>query len=134
MTKLRQATWPRFIDVRLNTFGLYLVHPLCIFLLCHAFDVIYRFVMNASPGSLLQNSVQFWACLPVAVGMWATMFVLCYGMSLVIVQMLVARSALSWMVGQPASNLPVRMDRPQFTLARKFAIPAIHAEVQVERN
>ena len=99
LTKLRQATWPRFIDVRLNAFGLYLVHPLCIFLLCHAFDVIYRFVMNASPGSLLQNSVQFWACLPVAVGMWATMFVLCYGMSLVIAQMLVARSALSWMVG-----------------------------------
>jgi len=92
-------------------------------------------VTNAKAGSLLQNSAQFWAYPALGVGMWATMFVLCYSMSLLLVQALVARSALSWIVGQPAfSEAPVRGANLRLRLAPRLTLPAIHADVQAERS
>jgi surface polysaccharide O-acyltransferase-like enzyme len=91
IVKLRKAVWPRFVNVRQQTFGIYLSHTL---VLAGAFKGLKLVlpeigVLGSSPLLVL----------PI-------MFFLAYASCLLIVRTLLAIPGLRWTVGLPAQKTP----------------------------
>jgi hypothetical protein len=104
LMKVRRVTWPRFINVRASTFGLFLVHPVWGMVLCRLLDFGCAQRVGIRWESTLSHARLFgtgpWASL----GLWTTTFMAYYGGSLVLTQALLAQPKLAWMVGQGASQ------------------------------
>lgn len=120
LMKLRRPTWPRFIDVRAHTFGLYLIHPVCIFVVARAVDVVFRFATRAAYGTLLESYGAVWVHPMTAVLLWASMFMFCYSLSLWVVKG-ISHTGLGWAVGRTST----RMEAPQARPA-----PAVHIQLK----
>ncbi len=99
LTKLRRPTWPRFMDVRAHTFGLYLIHPICIFLLTHGADVIFRSLARPDRGTILETYTPVWVHPTMSLVLWASMFLLCYTFSFMIIKAM-SSNGLSWVCGR----------------------------------
>jgi membrane-bound acyltransferase YfiQ involved in biofilm formation len=117
LMKLGRPTWPKFVDVRAHTFGLYLVHPIMLFVLARVVDVIFRSTTHAVEGTLLENYAPVWAYPTAALLLWASIFVLCYSLSLGLVSGLF-QVGLSWTVGRASKQ-------PEATRPQPFVAPAV---------
>jgi peptidoglycan/LPS O-acetylase OafA/YrhL len=87
--KLKHAVWPRFVEVRAHTFGLYLTHTIALALLL---PVLVRILPLIAPW-------EYWRSLPSAMVLLPVMFVLAYGGSLLVVRCMLAQPRLHWAVG-----------------------------------
>ena len=94
LMKIRHRTWPRWIDVRTSTFGLFLVHPVVALVLHNVIEWVH----------LRPASEQLWAHPIFGLGVWAGTFPVYYGVSLMVTQALAAQRSFSWMVGQWAAE------------------------------
>ncbi len=93
LLKIKRATWPRFVDVRRHTFGLYLSHSMVQILLVSALvEALIRhpicWVLNTSVGHLV---------------LWLFVLATTYGTSLGITRSLDALPRLRWTIGMPAA-------------------------------
>ena len=93
--KLRMPVWPRWFNVRVTTFGIYLIHPIVLWFLKGASK---RFIRHALTGeSRLSASI-------VSVCLALCGFVIVYGSSLLLTKWLLGHPRLRWMVGAPLPN------------------------------
>jgi peptidoglycan/LPS O-acetylase OafA/YrhL len=83
MLRVRRSTWPRFVDVPANTFGLYLTHPLCQAVFFYA-----AHYMLAVRTTYLDY-----------VALWTVLFVLVYGSSLLLTRSIASITRFRWLVG-----------------------------------
>jgi surface polysaccharide O-acyltransferase-like enzyme len=107
LTKLRRPTWPRFMDVRAHTFGLYLIHPICIFLLTHGADLIFRSAAGRGNGILLETYTPIWVHPTTGLVLWGSMFLLCYTFSFMIMKA-ISSNGLSWVCGRAVKRAEVQ--------------------------
>ena len=90
--KFRRATWPGFVQVRDNTFGVYLLHPLTMMLVWP--------VLKSRP---LAPTVHRMAGSNLGgVALWAISVLFVYGAALGATKFLVSRESLRWLVGLQA--------------------------------
>jgi membrane-bound acyltransferase YfiQ involved in biofilm formation len=104
--KVKRALWPRFVDVRKHTFGLYLTHTAGIALLGAAFR---RLLPYFAPLSRWRESTEGLLLILV-------MFCLTYAGCLLAVRALLSNPSLRWVVGLPAQSAA----RIEHTVERKF--------------
>ncbi len=96
--KFPTATWPRFVNVRKDTFGIYLSHSLVLSCLWRVLKVhifvptVHRFAANRL------------GC----VVLWATVLVGAYLLSLLVTKLIASQPALGWLVGMPQSRPAAR--------------------------
>lgn len=83
--KLKNAAWPRFVDVRMHTFGLYLTHPIGL----AALKLVLPHVVSAP----------FWGSRVGAALSIPMAFAMTYGSCLLIIRGLLSCSWLRWTVG-----------------------------------
>jgi peptidoglycan/LPS O-acetylase OafA/YrhL len=104
MMRSRVPTWPRFIDVPSQTYGLYLLHPLA---LIGMNEAIHRFCPNPSSTA-------------VVLGQWVVSFFVAYAMSLMLTKALLSFRGLRALVGgkaPQAEKQKILVFRPQPTTA-----------------
>lgn len=89
--KFPAATWPRFVDVRKNTFGVYLTHSLT--MMC-----LFPMVKLHGVASGVHRLAASWTG---AALVWALVTVCSYGLALLLTKALVSQQALGWLVGVP---------------------------------
>lgn len=87
--KLRHATWPRFVDVRNHTFGIYLSHSM---ILAIMLGVLRRSLALITPGHLLNSSLE-------GLALWVVTTAVTYSISLSVTKVIAGRPTLRWMVG-----------------------------------
>ncbi len=87
--KFRRATWPRFVHVRDDTFGVYLAHPLVLLLLWPALNT---HPLRVVVGSLAGGRV-------VAIVFWLLVILVVYGLALAITKVMVGFAPLRFLVG-----------------------------------
>jgi hypothetical protein len=95
--KLRRATWPRIIDVRRDTFGLYLTHAIALLILMR----IVKFFHRSMVGPVYILNVE-------SVLLWIALFLLTYLSCLIVIKWLATKPSLQWTVGltpQPSTLL-----------------------------
>ena len=97
--KFRRATWPGFLDVRRDTFGLYLSHSIVLLLLMRLLRNSSRWV----PG--LRSVPNFEGVI-----LWIAVSVVTYGSCLMGIMWLARRPSLQWMVGLVSEDSPARRD------------------------
>ncbi|MGB9405942.1 MAG: acyltransferase [Terracidiphilus sp.] len=93
--KLRNPVWPRAVNVRTTTFGIYLTHTIVLWLLI---AVAKRTMLGDVAG--LTGGAQEAAAVCLALGGFAAM----YGSSLALTRWLLVHPRLRWMVGNFASD------------------------------
>jgi peptidoglycan/LPS O-acetylase OafA/YrhL len=121
--KLKRAMWPRFINVRSHTFGLYLTHMVALSIVSaaivrmhpHVITDIYR---NNSPGMMV--------LLPI-------MFVAVYGGSLILVKFLLSQRWLRWTVGLAGNIRSSGARVPSLQKSRATGVAAPSFTVKTER-
>jgi len=86
LVRFRFATWPRFVDVPSQTFGLYLIHPLALI----ALDNAMHRLLSTHPSSAA------------VLGEWAGSFVVAYAASLMVTKILLSVRGLRSLVGGKA--------------------------------
>jgi membrane-bound acyltransferase YfiQ involved in biofilm formation len=84
--KFSQATWPQFVDVRRDTFGLYLTHTPVLRCLLHLMKHVTR---STSIFTREAEGVAFWIAVSVTT----------YSCGLIITHFLAKRKSTEWMVG-----------------------------------
>ena len=89
--KFSRATWPQFIDVRRDTFGLYLTHTLVLRPILH---LLKHFPESTPTYARNAEGVLLWVAVSVGV----------YFSCLAITLWLASRPSLQWMVGQASQN------------------------------
>lgn len=89
LLKLRRRSWPSFVDVRGQTFGIYLSHSL---LLTIIFNLVKRVIKNQSPHGLPYATA-------LGAVVWITVFSLTYSISLLLTQWLGRQTSLRWSIG-----------------------------------
>jgi membrane-bound acyltransferase YfiQ involved in biofilm formation len=94
--KFTRAAWPRFIDVRRHTFGLYLSHTIVLELCMH-------FIKNLRPYAA---GLPQWLASVEGVGLWAALTLTVYLCCLGITAWLARTPSLQWMVGLSAQDSP----------------------------
>lgn len=94
--KLKRGVWPRFVDVRAHTFGLYLTHTVALVVLL---PVLVRVLPRIAPW-------EYWSRLPAALTLLAVMFAVVYGGCLYVVRCMLAQPRLHWAVGLAGSAGP----------------------------
>jgi membrane-bound acyltransferase YfiQ involved in biofilm formation len=98
--KIPHATWPRFINVRATTFGLYLIHP-TLGLLLHALVFAWGARLFKEQWTSLVGNIDQTMTHPLtSLSIWAVTFMAYYGGSLALTQTLARRPGLKWTVGQ----------------------------------
>jgi len=97
--KFTRASWPRFIDVRQHTFGLYLSHAIVLLLLMH----LLRHAPLLTPSSVFAGDVE-------GVLLWIAVSVLAYICCLLVTIWLASQPSLQWMVGLAPQDLPRQPD------------------------
>ncbi len=91
IVKMRHAVWPRIVDVRAHTYGLYLTHTVVLALLS---ATLKRILPHVAP-------LRIWTSVPGTVLMITAMFVFTYGGCLQLVRALLSHRWLCWSVGLP---------------------------------
>ncbi len=104
LMKFRRVTWPRFINVRASTFGLFLIHPVLGVILCGLLAFANAHGADSLLRSALIDSSRLWTGPLTGICLWAATFAAYYGGSLMLTQALIARPKLAWMVGQWTSG------------------------------
>lgn len=93
--KLRKPVWPRIVNVRATTYGIYLTHVIVLFLMM---GVVKRTILHA----LTSHG---WNTNPVAqICFLLGVFVVVYGASLALTKWLLSHSRLRWLVGAAPSS------------------------------
>jgi len=92
---LRKPVWPRAVNVRATTFGVYLIHPIAIFILM---NLIKRLIGGPLTGQPAGTAGAIAVCLSLCT------FAAVYGGSLFLTKWLLDHPRLRWMVGAPLSN------------------------------
>jgi hypothetical protein len=95
--KLRHATWPRIVDVRRHTFGLYLTHAIALLILMR----IAKFFHYSMVGPVYILKIE-------CVLLWMALFLLTYLFCLTVTRWLATTPSLQWTVGltmQPSTLL-----------------------------
>ncbi len=92
--KFPRATWPRFVDVRKNTFGIYLSHSLVLSCLWRVLK-IHRIAPTVHRLAAKRGG---------CIVLWATVLLSAYALSLLVTKLFVSQSALGWLVGIPKSR------------------------------
>ena len=90
--RFRVATWPRFINVRENSFGIYLVHGLVLLIV---FAGAKEHHVKGVALKLIGSGVG-------ATFVWFIVSILTYFVSLMIVRLLLSRRSLRWTMGMKA--------------------------------
>ena len=91
--KFRHATWPGFVSVRDNTFGVYLLHPLMMMLV---WPVLKSHPLAATVRQLAGSNLG-------GVALWMVATLLVYGAALGLTKFLIGVDSLRWLMGlQPA--------------------------------
>jgi len=93
--KLRKPVWPRAVNVRTTTFGIYLIHIIVLSLLTS--------VIKQPIGKALAGQTWGWAA-AAAVCLSLGVFAVVYGVSLFLTQWALNNPRLRWMVGAPLSS------------------------------
>jgi len=105
--KLKHAMWPRFVDVRKHTYGLYLLHTI----------VLGFFCLKLQPILLPLGAAPWWIIGTVTLLLIPALFASVYGISLLLVRILLRFPMLRWMVGIQTRKQPIKAERsPQFAL------------------
>lgn len=91
MMRLRHAAWPRFVDVRAHTFGLYLTHSVALTVLE---PVLVRILPRLGPLRLWKSPFGSSVLIPI-------LFIVVYGGCLLMVRELLSHSWLRWTIGLP---------------------------------
>jgi membrane-bound acyltransferase YfiQ involved in biofilm formation len=107
--KLRRATWPRIIDVRRDTFGLYLTHAIVLLILMR----IVKCFHHSMVGPVYLLNVE-------SVLLWIALFLLTYLSSLIVTKWLATRPSLHWTVGlttQQSTSLAADNVSPELHLS-----------------
>lgn len=99
--KLRRPLWPKFVDVRTQTYGLYLIHSVVILAICGRLRRVVAMVKA--------SGWQFTAAETLA--LLAVVFVAVYGLSLGIGAWLLRHPRLRWTVYPSARKSPVQLQR-----------------------
>jgi len=95
IVRMRSAVWPRFINVRENTFGLYLTHAIAL-----------RFVVSAmTHAHVYPVASSTWEASMDALAFATAMFVITYAGSLVVVRTMMAHRSLRWAIGLPVKRI-----------------------------
>ena len=89
IVRVRQALWPRFVDVRAHTFGLYLTHTVALTVLD---PILIRVMPRIAP-------IRFWSSVSCFMALLLVMFVFIYGSCLILVRGLLMNRWLRWTVG-----------------------------------
>jgi hypothetical protein len=89
IVRVRRAVWPRFVDVRAHTFGLYLTHTVGL--------AVLAAILVRVPSRLVP--IHSWNSLPGLLLLLPVMFVVTYGACLLLVRALLSRRWLCWAVG-----------------------------------
>jgi hypothetical protein len=89
IVRLRRSVWPRFMDVRAHTFGLYLSHTVGLAVLG---AILVRLLPRLAP-------LPFWTSVPANAVLLPAIFITTYGGSLLLVRSLLSNSWLRWTVG-----------------------------------
>jgi Acyltransferase family len=98
---IRTKLWPRFMDVRANTFGLYLIHPLMLWAIPGVLDAEYALWTGAPFGAFQQKVInQIWMNPMSGLAFWGLMFFGIYGAALMVTRWMVSRPRLKWLIGQ----------------------------------
>ena len=87
--KFRHATWPDFVSVRDNTFGVYLLHPLMMMLL---WPVLKSHLLAATVRRMAASDLG-------GVALWVFASVLVYAAALLLTKFLTSHKALRWLMG-----------------------------------
>jgi peptidoglycan/LPS O-acetylase OafA/YrhL len=96
VARFNRAIWPRFVNVRLHTFGIYLAHSLILMIILKTLKVFSVHL----PATLFSTPMG-------VVLLWAGVSTATYLLSLSITKIATQRQALQWMVGADSSrNLP----------------------------
>lgn len=113
--KLTRATWPRIVDVRRHTFGIYLTHFIALIVLVRVLKSFRHFI--GAPVNVSNMERVF---------MWTTLSLLTYLCCLIIASLLAARPSLQWLVGLGTADDPKvktshkPLDVPSFALLRSM--------------
>jgi membrane-bound acyltransferase YfiQ involved in biofilm formation len=112
IVKLRKAVWPRAMDVRTCTFGIYLTHSIVLVL---AVFIIKRALLRAFGEAAWTSPAEVEICLSFLT------FAVTYGSSLALTAWLLNQPRLSWMVGalppdRKAIKAPAREPFPEFSV------------------
>jgi membrane-bound acyltransferase YfiQ involved in biofilm formation len=103
--KLKRAVWPRFVDVRAHTFGLYLTHTVALTIVAF---LIVRTLPHCTPPNI-------WNTVPARMVLLPAMFVAVYGGCLLAVKCMLSYSCLRWTVGLAGTRTGVTKSRPRPT-------------------
>lgn len=107
--KIRHQVWPRFVNVRAETYPIFLSHSAAI---CVLAAILKRVLPRVSPPA-------WWVSVPGTLAVVAVIFLTAYAMSLLISKWLIAHPSLSWTVGPPARKLsqpaPRTLPHPQLS-------------------
>jgi len=93
--KLGRAAWPRFINVRSETFGIYLSHTLVLYV---GLSAAKRMLLETLPGSLLNSYAG-------GLALWLIVTALTYSVCVAFTKAVVGRSYLRWMVGARSTEV-----------------------------
>jgi hypothetical protein len=95
ISKLRKPVWPRIVNVRTATYGIYLTHVIVLFLIM---GVVKRTILHAL-------TTHAWSTNPAAqICFLLGVFAVTYGASLALTKWLLSHSRLRWMVGAAPSS------------------------------
>jgi len=108
LMRLRRKTWPKWIDVPAQTYGMYLMHPLALY--------TGVMLMRRLPGKHIWM-VDSWAALPSVL----VLFAVTYGMCVIVTNGLLHTPGLEWTVGGKAKRIEgVKASETQILPLRRF--------------
>jgi len=99
--KVKKTMWPRFVQVRRETFGLYLSHAILLDIVLRSIQTWFR----RAPASWLPSS---------GVGLvieWLTTFALTYGAGIMVARKLAGWNATQWLVGLACAKYCAERER-----------------------
>ena len=94
LLKLPRPTWPRFVNVRNNTFGLYLTHTMVLSLVLHTM----MHLLARSSKMWLEDSNAGLVCL------WVSAVVATYAACLLVTQAIHSQPRLRWLIGSDSAK------------------------------
>jgi surface polysaccharide O-acyltransferase-like enzyme len=92
--KLGRTTWPRFVEVRSQTFGIYLSHTLVLDIVL---SVTKRRLLEALPGPLLNSYAG-------GLGLWVMVTAVTYSICVAVTKAVVGLPYLQWIVGASSTE------------------------------
>ncbi|MBV8052665.1 MAG: acyltransferase [Acidobacteriaceae bacterium] len=121
LMRLRRPTWPHFVDVRSSTFGLYLLHYICLGPVGLAMRFVQQHLMRESLAESLAHPA-------LALALWLAMFFEVYILCSVAINIFLKSRKLSWIIGQR------RVDAPTTVSVGASSLPEDSAERQHRSN